>query len=590
MAMVTEDQQPVARAPLVAEEPPVPPPPPPLPQPYKHRCRVCRKGFMCGRALGGHMRAHGVVSDGGELSADDDSGGSAGDCDSSEAAGSASAAATKRMYALRTNPGRLMRNCRVCENCGKEFTSWKSLLDHGRCNYGDDEQVEEEGDVNTIAGDAQMNDGEDDGEDLALAAGWSKRKRTRRAKVMVIGNDDSQIDEQLPRTSREEEDLANCLVMLASSSNMQPKAVVDIDKQTSAASVADEQRNRLFLPQPISMVAPAAPQLKLMAPPPQLLAPPQHVSSTVPRGLFECKACKKVFTSHQALGGHRASHKKVKGCFAAKLESNRGDQQQPPPGAASPVKVVVEAIPAIINTEPTSVDGNAEGSTTNAETTAVVATTATPEELAFMQVDEVPAPTGASPFKKKGKVHECSICHRVFMSGQALGGHKRCHWLTTGAAGDPTAAVAKLPPFVTQDHVMHAMCQQLTLGRRVLDASDPFLDLNMPTNASADPAAATRLQQAAELNDSMLSLNAPASLYMHSWAAQSNASNMNTATSGQYGVTEATATEDEADSSASAKRAKISDLKDMNMAGETSPWLQVGIALPSDSNEKTAQA
>lgn len=28
---------------------------------------------------------------------------------------------------------------------------------------------------------------------------------------------------------------------------------------------------------------------------------------------------------------------------------------------------------------------------------------------------------------KMGRVHECSICHRVFSSGQALGGHKRTH-------------------------------------------------------------------------------------------------------------------------------------------------------------------
>ena len=64
MAMVMENQQPLARMPLVP-----PPPPPVLPQAYKHRCRVCKKGFMCGRALGGHMRAHGVVDDG--LSDDD---------------------------------------------------------------------------------------------------------------------------------------------------------------------------------------------------------------------------------------------------------------------------------------------------------------------------------------------------------------------------------------------------------------------------------------------------------------------------------------------------------------------------------------
>uniref|UniRef100_A0A803LG21 C2H2-type domain-containing protein n=1 Tax=Chenopodium quinoa TaxID=63459 RepID=A0A803LG21_CHEQI len=31
---------------------------------------------------------------------------------------------------------------------------------------------------------------------------------------------------------------------------------------------------------------------------------------------FECSSCKKTFGSHQALGGHRASHKNVKGCFA----------------------------------------------------------------------------------------------------------------------------------------------------------------------------------------------------------------------------------------------------------------------------------
>ncbi|RLM49034.1 hypothetical protein C2845_PMPSC002139 [Panicum miliaceum] len=570
MAMVMENQQPLARMPLV----PLPPPPPPvLPQAYKHRCRVCKKGFMCGRALGGHMRAHGVADDGlsGDDALDDDSAGPCGAGDSPEAgSASASAATAKRMYALRTNPGRL-KNCRVCENCGKEFTSWKSLLDHGRCNYDEEEGDLEDGDA--------ANDGEE-GEDLALAAGWSKGKRTRRAKVMVVGNGSITTEEQLPAPSSEEEDLANFLVMLSSSASSaaRPHVVVQVDQEPCARK--NEKRNQLLVPQPISMVAPAVPHLKLLAPP-QVLP---HHASTVPRGMFECKACKKVFTSHQALGGHRASHKKVKGCFAAKLESNRTDPPQPVVASAND-KVVADAIPATVGTEQntTGVDGNAEGNTVNAETGVVVMATAAPE----MAGDEVPATSGAAPFKKKGKVHECSICHRVFMSGQALGGHKRCHWLTTGAS-DPTGAVAKLQPFVTQDHAMHAMCQQLTLGRPMFDASDPFLDLNVPTNPAAEPAAT---RQAAELNDSVLNLNAPASLYMHSWAGHSNASNMNnTATSGHDDAAEAAATEDEADST-SAKRAKISDLKDMNMAGETSPWLQVGIGLPSEINEeKVTQA
>ncbi|CAA0842323.1 C2H2-type zinc finger family protein [Striga hermonthica] len=90
---------------------------------------------------------------------------------------------------------------------------------------------------------------------------------------------------------------------------------------------------------------------------------------------FQCKACKKIFASHQALGGHRASHKKVKGCFAARPESG-GDSGR------------VE-------------DG-------------------------FLRV--------ARPAKRTEKMHECSVCRRVFTSGQALGGHKRSHWLTTNSA------------------------------------------------------------------------------------------------------------------------------------------------------------
>jgi len=30
--------------------------------------------------------------------------------------------------------------------------------------------------------------------------------------------------------------------------------------------------------------------------------------------------------------------------------------------------------------------------------------------------------------KMSGDGHKCSICMRVFSTGQALGGHKRCHW------------------------------------------------------------------------------------------------------------------------------------------------------------------
>ncbi|XP_047306719.1 zinc finger protein ZAT9-like [Impatiens glandulifera] len=102
--------------------------------------------------------------------------------------------------------------------------------------------------------------------------------------------------------------------------------------------------------------------------------------------LFKCRGCNKNFNSHQALGGHRASHKKVKGCYASKEKEE----------------------------EEISTKGKFS-STTNA----------------LSQWNKV---CGRNKGKIKSNAHECSICHRVFSSGQALGGHKRCHWLTSSGS------------------------------------------------------------------------------------------------------------------------------------------------------------
>ncbi|XVE94001.1 hypothetical protein REPUB_Repub01dG0242700 [Reevesia pubescens] len=91
---------------------------------------------------------------------------------------------------------------------------------------------------------------------------------------------------------------------------------------------------------------------------------------------FECSSCKKVFGSHQALGGHRASHKNVKGCFAiTRSDGYEGEDQ------------------------------------TGEEDDGLVKENVEDNSKLMMVLG-----------------HKCSICLRVFSSGQALGGHKRCHW------------------------------------------------------------------------------------------------------------------------------------------------------------------
>ncbi|EYU37028.1 hypothetical protein MIMGU_mgv1a021331mg [Erythranthe guttata] len=106
---------------------------------------------------------------------------------------------------------------------------------------------------------------------------------------------------------------------------------------------------------------------------------PEMTAATAAEGkvgvyVYECKTCSRTFPSFQALGGHRASHKKPKPSAAAADV----DRKRPPPPAAAPIDQTAEYAPA--------------------------------------------APSTQFP-----KTHECSICGSEFASGQALGGHMRRH-------------------------------------------------------------------------------------------------------------------------------------------------------------------
>ncbi|GMH00616.1 hypothetical protein Nepgr_002455 [Nepenthes gracilis] len=130
-----------------------------------------------------------------------------------------------------------------------------------------------------------------------------------------------------------EEDVAFCLLMLSrdkwtTSKDNMPKKIRPDEKSREASDDSDKLFN--------------------------------FSKSSNNRGKFKCETCNKVFKSYQALGGHRASHKKIR----VVLGSDGFD------GAKD------------------SVNGN--------------------------------------PSDER-KIYECSVCFRVFASGQALGGHKRSH-------------------------------------------------------------------------------------------------------------------------------------------------------------------
>ncbi|GMI90250.1 hypothetical protein like AT1G26610 [Hibiscus trionum] len=115
---------------------------------------------------------------------------------------------------------------------------------------------------------------------------------------------------------------------------------------------------------------------------------------------YECSTCNKAFDSHRALGGHRANHTKANDCNEDSLAND---------GFIVPMTdtKVTKSSPhgRTLNTPRGYSSGNAE------------------KRLG----------------SKKSKGHQCPFCFRVFKSGQALGGHKRSHFV--GGAEDRTLVI-----------------------------------------------------------------------------------------------------------------------------------------------------
>ncbi|KAH7862822.1 hypothetical protein Vadar_010005 [Vaccinium darrowii] len=403
------------------------------------------------------MRAHGIGDESGNLDEEDPT---------SDWEERGNSSPNKRMYKLRTNPNRL-KSCKVCANCGKEFSSWKSFLEHGKCSSESPESSPE-------------SDGGGQG-----GCQWSKRKRSLRGKM---GSSNS-----LCTYSEEEDYAATCLVML-SNARVDPRTADQPEESCASASKEEERRKPMS-----AFFAPVT------------LRPVVEKGKGVAKGMFECKACKKVFNSHQALGGHRASHKKVKGCFATRLNHIHDT----PTGESDAIAQEQFLLPS--------------------------------KSTSSFQLGPSSDPAAGNS-KRKSKVHECSICHRIFSSGQALGGHKRCHWITSNSP----ETFQKLNKYDQLDlSLVPARSDDLTGIRR-------------------DPRNLLSFEVSTEIN-------------LHSWVdVDTDGENNNYKTldnnindNNMQSVNSVGNVEDEADSKV--KLAKLSELKDLKMSGDSSGWLQVGI-------------
>ncbi|KAL6575801.1 hypothetical protein OROHE_000782 [Orobanche hederae] len=198
---------------------------------------------------------------------------------------------------------------------------------------------------------------------------------------------------EISTRTEEDEDMANCLILLARGYSTPP------------AAAENKFSNRKFT----EMATTTAGKVGIY--------------------VYECKTCRRTFQSFQALGGHRASHRKPK----PTIES---DQKRSPPPPPAPANDQEENQFGKVNTD-SSLLSNKN----------------------YITNDQV---------QVKPKIHECSICGAEFGSGQALGGHMRRH------RAAPPIATARNETSIHKDTPSHDVNEK---PRNML-AMD--FDLNLP--------------------------------------------------------------------------------------------------------------
>ncbi|XP_076957300.1 zinc finger protein ZAT5-like [Bidens hawaiensis] len=212
-------------------------------------------------------------------------------------------------------------------------------------------------------------------------------------------------------TTTEDEDTANCLILLSKGHNF--NYIPPGNKNNNSISNTEEFSSYKFNSKRFVQTNTDA------------------TNGCIGVYVYECKTCSRTFPSFQALGGHRASHKKPR---INELDQPKHDEDEPLPPQPQPPNHRVSS------------PGNIKRLSSSSS-----------------------------------KLHECSICGAEFNSGQALGGHMRRHRAANTPVTGLTATntTLSLIPYghVTYDHDHNNNNNQKT---RDIDGLCLDLDLNLP--------------------------------------------------------------------------------------------------------------
>jgi hypothetical protein len=178
------------------------------------------------------------------------------------------------------------------------------------------------------------------------------------------------------------------------------------NQQPASAASGARKRKKLHVPdleqKPAGPASPAAANVKPPAP---------RIPSPASDKRHECPICYKSFLNHQALGGHMTGHK----------NSKRGVRHDDP---------AVENILAHGKRSRSTIVGGTGAVAIAGQAGAAGGRVHEGPAIAG-RVQVRPAIAGATQerhYVQPPAQHACSECNKTFLSGQALGGHKKKHW------------------------------------------------------------------------------------------------------------------------------------------------------------------